>query len=293
MLYAVLAALTLAACGPDDGWRELPSGYKYQIVTNTDGEKPQTGDKVFLHATMMAGDSLLFDSRSGGAATPIELMPKDAPRSDLSPIMDLLYELSVGDSARLVYPIDSFDSPQAQIEGHSEVMYIVKVTDIMDDSTFREWQAVESQRRTEDARLAKAREAEVQTFVDSIYAAYKAGELDGQITRTESGLGYLIHEEGTPGTAPGHGDPVTAHYYGLIDATGEHFQNSFNQGTPFTFAVGTGPVIPGWHEGFALLNEGATATLFIPSELAYGEEARPPLIKPNSDLIFYVEHLVL
>jgi FKBP-type peptidyl-prolyl cis-trans isomerase len=48
-------------------------------------------------------------------------------------------------------------------------------------------------------------------------------------------------------------------------------------------------VIPGWDEGISLLKEGAKATLFIPSELGYGEQGAPPVIPPNSELIFYVE----
>jgi len=38
-----------------------------------------------------------------------------------------------------------------------------------------------------------------------------------------------------------------------------------------------------------LLNPGSKAYLFIPSELGYGEMGSPPKIKPNSELVFYVE----
>ena len=48
-------------------------------------------------------------------------------------------------------------------------------------------------------------------------------------------------------------------------------------------------VIPGWSEGIQLFGEGGKGTLYIPSELAYGGDSRPPFIFPNTDLIFDIE----
>jgi len=47
-------------------------------------------------------------------------------------------------------------------------------------------------------------------------------------------------------------------------------------------------VIAGWDEGIALLKQGAKATFFIPSALAYGEAGSPPVIPANAELAFYV-----
>jgi FKBP-type peptidyl-prolyl cis-trans isomerase len=55
--------------------------------------------------------------------------------------------------------------------------------------------------------------------------------------------------------------------------------------------VGVGQVIQGWDEGLTLLNEGAKATLYIPSPLAYGERKRSEVIVENSILVFDVELL--
>jgi FKBP-type peptidyl-prolyl cis-trans isomerase len=49
-------------------------------------------------------------------------------------------------------------------------------------------------------------------------------------------------------------------------------------------------VIRGWTEGLSLLGEGGKATLYIPSDLAYGERGNRA-IAPNSVLIFDVEVL--
>ena len=49
-------------------------------------------------------------------------------------------------------------------------------------------------------------------------------------------------------------------------------------------------VIRGWTEGLGLLGEGGKATLYIPSDLAYGARGNQA-IEPNSALIFDVEVL--
>jgi peptidylprolyl isomerase len=104
---------------------------------------------------------------------------------------------------------------------------------------------------------------------------------------TASGLRYVITEKGA-GEQPKTGDKVSVHYTGTL-TDGTKFDSSVDRGTPFTFPLGKGRVIPGWDEGIALLNVGDKATLLIPSALAYGENGAGQSIPPNADLIFEVE----
>jgi FKBP-type peptidyl-prolyl cis-trans isomerase len=109
-------------------------------------------------------------------------------------------------------------------------------------------------------------------------------EKEGIVT-LESGLQYKVLKEGT-GPFPKATDKVKTHYVGtLIDGT--EFDSSVKRGEPITFSV-TG-VIAGWTEALQLMKVGSKWNLFIPPELAYGENGAGNLIGPNAALIFEVE----
>lgn len=102
-----------------------------------------------------------------------------------------------------------------------------------------------------------------------------------------SGLQYKVITEGT-GKKPGLTSVVTVHYHGTLP-DGTEFDSSIKRGQPATFPVNG--VIAGWTEALQLMPQGSKWKLFIPSELAYGEQAASPVIGPNSVLVFEVELL--
>lgn len=109
---------------------------------------------------------------------------------------------------------------------------------------------------------------------------------EGVVT-TESGLQYKLLEEGD-GPTPTSSDRVKVDYVGtLIDGT--EFDSSIKRGEPAVFGVDQ--VIPGWSEALQLMEVGSKYKLVIPSELAYGEKGAPPVIEPNSVLVFEVSLL--
>ena len=109
---------------------------------------------------------------------------------------------------------------------------------------------------------------------------------DGVVT-LPSGLQYEILKE-SDGPKPSLTDKVKCHYHGtLIDGT--VFDSSVRRGQPAVFGVNQ--VIKGWVEALQLMSVGSKWRLFIPSELAYGEQGAGKDIQPNSTLIFDVELL--
>lgn len=86
------------------------------------------------------------------------------------------------------------------------------------------------------------------------------------------------------------GKMVTVHYTGKL-TNGTKFDSSLDRNKPFTFQLGVGQVIPGWEKGVAGMKVGGKRKLTIPSKDGYGERGAPPVIPPNSTLIFDVELL--
>lgn len=91
-------------------------------------------------------------------------------------------------------------------------------------------------------------------------------------------------------TFPKTGDIVSIHYVATLE-DGSVFDSSYDRGRPFVVEIGTGKVIQGWDEGVPLLSQGEKAILTTPPDLAYGDNGVPPLIPPNSTLIFEMELL--
>ena len=107
------------------------------------------------------------------------------------------------------------------------------------------------------------------------------------VTTLPSGLQYEVLEPGK-GPKPTAADKVTVNYRGTL-MDGKEFDSSYKRGKPASFPVGG--VISGWQEALKLMQAGAKWRLFIPPDLAYGERGVPPVIPPNSMLIFEVELL--
>lgn len=100
-------------------------------------------------------------------------------------------------------------------------------------------------------------------------------------------LSFEVIAEGDGETAQ-NGMQVSVHYQGRL-TDGTIFDDSQKRGTPFSFTLGSGQVIPGWEQGIAGMKIGEKRVLTIPPELGYGAAGAGGVIPPNATLVFDVE----
>lgn len=133
-------------------------------------------------------------------------------------------------------------------------------------------------KRKQDA-LARMRDqglAESAKFMTDIRA--KAG-----VVSMDNGMAYEVITAGT-GPKPRADQWVKVNYVGKL-ISGSVFDRS-EEGKPVEF--GLDGVIEGWREGLQQVNQGSKVILYIPPQLAYGDQGSPE-IPPASTLIFEVE----
>ncbi len=91
------------------------------------------------------------------------------------------------------------------------------------------------------------------------------------------------------GVAAKPGQEFTVHYTGWL-TDGKKFDSSRDRDQPLKFIQGRRRVIAGWEAGFEGMKVGGKRRLFIPYQMAYGEQGRGA-IPPKAELIFDIELL--
>ncbi len=266
--------LLMASCTSDQKSVVTKSGLQINYVTEGDGPGPVVGELMLLHMNYKdANGNAFFESKEIGSTVPILY---DTGRwKDAGMMYEVFALLKVGDSITFDVPAkDLFEKsfrgqmPDSIAPG-SKITFAIGVEEAVSQAAYAN--RINSEQLGIDAKI-----------IDNYLSQ---NSIEAQTT--DSGLRYLVSQEGTgPNATPG--SQVQVHYHGtLLDGT--KFDSSYDRGQPFSFVLGQGRVIQGWDEGIALLNKGAKATLYIPSSLAYGERGSPPTIQPNSVLKFDVE----
>jgi peptidylprolyl isomerase/FKBP-type peptidyl-prolyl cis-trans isomerase FklB len=101
-----------------------------------------------------------------------------------------------------------------------------------------------------------------------------------------SGLAYKVVRSGPEtGLKPKLQDEVKVHYEGKLE-DGTIFDSSYERGAPAAMPLDR--LIPAWQEALQLMRPGDEWTLYVPSNLGYGEEGAGQ-IPPGAPLIFRIE----
>ncbi len=166
---------------------------------------------------------------------------------------------------------------QAAMQGNETLLSVTEMGQVL-RAYQEEVQAEQKKKMAEMAAGAEENLRQAEEFLSS------NSQQEGVVT-LESGLQYKVLASGSGGS-PEATTEVEVHYRGtLIDGT--EFDSSYARGKPASFAVNK--VIKGWTEALQLMKEGDKWQLAIPPQLAYGESGAPPVVPPNSALIFDVE----
>jgi len=129
---------------------------------------------------------------------------------------------------------------------------------------------------------AQAEKAKSQAFAEA------ASKEEGAV-RTPSGLVFRTLKPGA-GASPQPTETVQVHYVGTL-TDGTEFDSSRKRGQPAEFRLNQ--VVACWTEGVQRMKVGETARLVCPSDIAYGDQGRPPKIPGGATLVFEVELIAI
>ncbi|MCB9272692.1 MAG: FKBP-type peptidyl-prolyl cis-trans isomerase [Lewinellaceae bacterium] len=263
--------------------------YYYNKHTNNKGKRPLQGEFVFFHAYARNRDSLMFTSRDQWDLPFMQISDLNKQTTKSSPVEEVLREMAVGDSVTIIMRLDNLPQKPKGFENTDTMYYDVVLLEVRTEKEYYRILQEEKEKNEKIVAASQARYEEVASFVKQLLNRYNSESLKEELKETQNHLKYIIHNSGT-GRKANIGSLVKVHYFGML-ADGTLLNNSFQTGESVVFPLGKGRVIKGWEEGIRLLNEGSRATFFIPYQLGYGEQGKPPEIPGKAELVFYVEVL--
>jgi FKBP-type peptidyl-prolyl cis-trans isomerase FkpA len=138
-----------------------------------------------------------------------------------------------------------------------------------------------------DALARKRANARAEVEKGKTASLIEAAAKEAGAVKLPSGMVIKTTRPGT-GAQPEAADRVKVHYEGRL-SDGTMFDSSIKRGEPAVFPLNG--VIKCWTEGVGHMKVGEKATITCPSDLAYGDSGRPPVIPGGATLIFDVELL--
>lgn len=143
---------------------------------------------------------------------------------------------------------------------------------------------MDAQNKVEEERLKKEAEKNIKLskkFLDE--NKKKPG-----VKETASGMQYKIIKQGN-GKKPVMGDIISFHLRGY-DIDGNKFDDSYERNEPIQLPLQEG-LLPGWVEAFKMMPVGSKWRIWLPANLAFGEQGLPDKVPPQSIAVFEIELL--
>ena len=297
--FLIFAFLIFTCCGilkAQSPVQTTAKGARYQIINPHSGDRIKLNDVISFNLTIKTEkDSLLMSSYQRGKPFTTQVQASQS----IDDLMDIFTQLTSKDSVKVTIPTDSlFKNRESErppfLAKNASVIYLLKIERVQTlDEAIAEKKAAEAKIKEAQDKLRAEEPARIARYVATLQPAVKT---------TASGLRYqILVPSAKPKPLPG--DTLLVNYIGRT-LDGKVFDTNLKDEAqkagvlqpgrpyePFQFVVKGQQVIPGWDEGFLLLNRGSKARLIIPSKLAYGENQSGPDIAPYSPLVFDVELL--
>lgn len=275
----ISGTIVLASCG----FKKTDSGVEYKIVEDKDGPKVEAGGFVELTLNYYNEADSFKSAQRGG---PIQIPMPDSLRFKHS-IEAVLLTLTEGDSVLIRMNSDSlykniFNSkPPKGMDEDSKTTFEIRVVKAYSKDSLRRMQ--EAYQAEQQAAIMK-RQMQMQADTVAIKEYLTSKKIKAK--RTLDGVYYVITKK-QEGLELQPGDTANTFYAGrLLDGTA--FDSNFGK-DPFPVVIGESQVIRGWHSCLMKMKKGEKGTFYIPSVLAYGDQAAGDKIPPNSILVFDIE----
>lgn len=286
----MIVLLGLSSCNKEVKFIESEPGVEYRLVDERGGKKLGANQAMMLDLNSVYKDSIVINPKPIGGFV---LNPVTGVPPMLGKVLQLCGE---GDSVQIKFALDQYSLLTGMpitpdLDTAESVFMNIRVLEINDEQVFAE---------RIQAEMTKA--IAVQEEKDKVIIEEYLAEHNLTAERTEEGLYYIMKNEGK-GAKPQIGQTVSVNYVvQLLDGTYidtsykavAEENNIYNPRRepyePYAFSLGQGAVVEAWDLFIPLLSKGGSATLFVPSKLAYGPEPRPGSpIPPNGILMFELE----
>ena len=267
----ILSILVVGCNKGGSGYSSSPSGLQYVVHTKNEGPKAKIGDFVTLHMQYATEkDSIIFSSYKNNRPLSFkfqETLFKGA-------LNDGITQMSAGDSATLLVPVDSIygDRVPNFTKKGDKLKYTITLLKVQTQEEYTNER--ETQRKTQD-------EADKKLIAD--YVAAKGLKMQS----SASGLQYNIEKQGSGTVAP-EDDLIAKMRYNVKLLDGTEIESSKGNGTDMPMNRQT----RGVREAISLLKKGGKGSFIIPSTLAYGDRQRGT-IPANAILVYDMEILDL
>lgn len=287
-IYCSLCSLLFFSCGSPGG--KTLSGYDYQVINSNKGKKPQEGDYVYYHVTSRAEDRIIKTSRKSKFPQVFEIPDLQKLQSYDSPFLEVLIEMSEGDSIHVIQSIKDLRRVPPEYGNAKYVEYGVTLLQILNQEEYEADRQSQKGQAEIEKQSYRDLEQQAEEMLKSFFEKPLNSRFDGFLT-TDSGIMYKIISENENKPFPNNNQHMIDLSYYACMSDGSKIESSFKYGIPYSFVRGADKVMPGWNEVTGYIREGAEAIVFIPSDQAFGDRAFKGNVNipANEDLYFYMK----